>query len=142
MKMIPNKERIKLWLDALVSGEFGQGTGFLRQGPNEYCCLGVACVVANRNGGPYDGRIDDVRNGGHPRFKTNEWYGVALSGVNFTRKELGIGDDHPRLENEGDLIGAISLNDGAKWSFRQIAEAFAKKFDIEITYPEVSNVEA
>ncbi len=41
----------KKWVDALRSGEYQQGKGYLmyRGGSNkkdEYCCLGVACVIA------------------------------------------------------------------------------------------------
>ena len=37
------------WVEALESGKFKQGTGFLCQrkvvdGEEEFCCLGVACV--------------------------------------------------------------------------------------------------
>lgn len=37
------KKRIKnLWVKALKSGEYKQGTDFLKNG-NKYCCLGVLC---------------------------------------------------------------------------------------------------
>lgn len=47
--MIPNKENILKWVEALESGEYKQGIGSLRVGDN-YCCLGVACEVAILNG--------------------------------------------------------------------------------------------
>lgn len=37
------------WVDALRSGEFKQGKRFL-QHKDKYCCLGVACVIAERHG--------------------------------------------------------------------------------------------
>lgn len=41
----------KKWLEALRSGEYKQGTGFLYEANEDrYCCLGVACRVA---GNPY-----------------------------------------------------------------------------------------
>lgn len=33
------------WVAALRSGEYKQGRGQLRNHNNEYCCLGVACIV-------------------------------------------------------------------------------------------------
>lgn len=59
-----NQERLQLFLDALRSGEFVQGTGNLREEPCDsdchhaheerlplrYCCLGVATEVAIANG--------------------------------------------------------------------------------------------
>lgn len=49
-----NKENMQLWVSALRSGEFLQGKNLLasqdRHGNIRHCCLGVACVVAMRNG--------------------------------------------------------------------------------------------
>jgi hypothetical protein len=42
-------EHTQLWIDALRSGKYKQGAGFLRQRGAKYCCLGVACEVYNRN---------------------------------------------------------------------------------------------
>lgn len=39
-----------MWVEALRSGEFEQGVGKLKDGDGKYCCLGVACEVAIRNG--------------------------------------------------------------------------------------------
>lgn len=44
-----NKERAMEWADALESGEYVQGHGSLsREG--KFCCLGVACELAIKNG--------------------------------------------------------------------------------------------
>lgn len=50
---IKRSEFIEKWLEALESGEYKQTTGVLRRegdGNEEfrYCCLGVACEVANK----------------------------------------------------------------------------------------------
>lgn len=37
------------WVKALENGEYKQGKGLLRKG-DEYCCLGVACDLALKNG--------------------------------------------------------------------------------------------
>jgi len=44
------KKHRKLWIEALRSGLYEQGTGFLRDINDNYCCLGVACEVAIKNG--------------------------------------------------------------------------------------------
>lgn len=33
------------WTDALLSGDFNQGGGFLKTMQGDYCCLGVGCEV-------------------------------------------------------------------------------------------------
>lgn len=46
------KDFIEEWLKALESGEYQQTTGVLKaelqNGQHAYCCLGVACEVANK----------------------------------------------------------------------------------------------
>jgi hypothetical protein len=44
-----NEEAWAAWMDALRSEEFVKSTGDLRN-DRGYCCLGVACEVAARNG--------------------------------------------------------------------------------------------
>jgi hypothetical protein len=44
-------KRVKaLWIDALRSGEYVQGVDYLRNMYNEYCCLGVLCDLAIKDG--------------------------------------------------------------------------------------------
>lgn len=41
------------WINALLSGEYTQGTGYLHRisgGKSEFCCLGVLCDLAAREG--------------------------------------------------------------------------------------------
>lgn len=38
-----NPEVKKLWVEALLSGEYKQGFRRLRNANNEFCCLGVLC---------------------------------------------------------------------------------------------------
>lgn len=42
-------ENAQKWVEALESGEYKQGRGALLKG-YEFCCLGVACDVAIKNG--------------------------------------------------------------------------------------------
>lgn len=45
-----NREIISRWADALESGEYRQGHYRLRSKDNYYCCLGVLCDLASRDG--------------------------------------------------------------------------------------------
>ena len=42
-------EFIDLWTQALESGKYKQGKAYLWTKNNKYCCLGVACVIAQEN---------------------------------------------------------------------------------------------
>lgn len=59
---ITKEKLIELWLQALESGEYVQGKGELVDQDNpqdiKYCCLGVLCDVARKNGinTRFDGR--------------------------------------------------------------------------------------
>ena len=41
------KEKIKLWVDALKSGNYKQGISYLNK-KNKFCCLGVLCDVVKK----------------------------------------------------------------------------------------------
>ena len=43
-------EFIELWLQALESGRYKQGKDVLKTITGKYCCLGVACEIANEYG--------------------------------------------------------------------------------------------
>jgi hypothetical protein len=47
--MTPQEAR-KAWVEALRSGDYKQGEGVLRDGDGNYCCLGVACELAVKDG--------------------------------------------------------------------------------------------
>lgn len=42
------KEPVKKWVEALRSGNYRQGTGFLKNG-DRFCCLGVMCDIHDPN---------------------------------------------------------------------------------------------
>jgi hypothetical protein len=57
-----------------------------------------------------------------PQTEVNQWFGRNLNTL---------------LEDEsGEWQSLSNYNDDEGWSFVQIAEAVAAKYDIEITYPE------
>ena len=41
---------VNKWIDALESGEYQQGRGKLRTKDNKFCCLGVLCDLAVKEG--------------------------------------------------------------------------------------------
>lgn len=49
----------QLWIDALRSGEYPQGKGYLNR-DGKFCCLGVACEVFIKNGGTLDKQMSDL----------------------------------------------------------------------------------
>jgi hypothetical protein len=119
-----NKERIKLWVDALRSGEYTQGHGALLRDGN-YCCLGVACEVAMQNGAPITkqryGDTDAYEYGDVMQYSTAllphtviEWYGFP--------------SPSPAIRYGDHLFTALYLNDAVNESFATIADA------IENTY--------
>ena len=140
--MPANLDRIRLWVEALESGEFQQGrhvlTEVLDDGSQRHCCLGVACIVAMRNGVQVkaeesEARIVDedlgedverdvsvIRYDGQsdlPPQKVMGWFGLT---------------ENPRLRTEGQHLtrSASDLNDTERYTFEQIAQA------IRLTYLE------
>jgi len=116
-----NKEVAKLWVDALRSGEYKQGTGKLaRRG--EFCCLGVLCELAIKNGidlkvGKY-GHWDDIitYNGADISLPdvVKEW-----AGMNSTSGVYG--------DQSGEHLS--DQNDRGK-SFLQIADLIEEKVEV------------
>jgi hypothetical protein len=45
-----NQDIKKKWVEALRSGEYEQGKDQLRSSDDEFCCLGVLCDVAHKEG--------------------------------------------------------------------------------------------
>lgn len=135
-----NRERVALWVEALRSGEYVQGTGALeyRIRHSEYpqkiltthCCLGVACRVAIANGldvGARDDngitefrasdRPDSVWTSGHMPEKVAEWFGLPVLSPVSTNVIL-----------TDDGIQATFANDQERWSFERIADALESRY--------------
>ncbi len=114
-----------LWVAALRSGDYKQCTGLLTDGNCGFCCLGVLCDVAVKEGvipapsKANNGLIhygDDIEKSVAtlPRTVIN-WAGLRdLSAPPIAK-------DH-----NGGVIHAVSANDGLRWSFEQIADAIER----------------
>lgn len=72
------KERVKLWVEALRSGNFRQGRGYMRieheYSSASYCCLGVAMEVAYANGCPRNAYANWGKTSLMPE-EVRDWYG-------------------------------------------------------------------
>ena len=103
------EEVIRLWVKALRSGKYKQGTGVLREG-DRFCCLGVLCDLNRIDGGAE----------WETTFWMNHYYfygGDDIRLPNKIKKFVGLS-----ASKERSLAG---LNDGGK-SFREIADVIEK----------------
>jgi hypothetical protein len=149
----PNLKRIRLWYEALRSGDYKQGKETLAQVTVDngvatwtHCCLGVATEVAVQdkavasliNSYIYSAGLPE----GHPRREKSwsamgglpnivrQWYGLSIDS-----DEGGGGSDPFLVIDDDDHQRASNLNDNKGYTFNQIADAIAR------TWPEILNPE-
>lgn len=109
------------WITALRSGEFTQGQAALRSRDAEYCCLGVACELASRDGviSPWTTETGYDGEAMTPSSKVMHWLGLA-DDCGETRKPHLAG---AYSDGEPKEVGALTeLNDSGDWTFEQIAD--------------------
>jgi hypothetical protein len=122
--LTPNQEA---WLKALESGEFNQTTGQLEEPGPKYCCLGVACVLAEKEGvkverysHDYGEAYGDRIIGGSLSNQRGvmEWLGLrSLTGMQFVDGRL-VGKSPSAIEKGYESL--THLNDNGK-TFKEIA---------------------
>lgn len=116
----PNKENIRKWVNALRSGEYKQTVGYLHNDKG-YCCLGVLCDVAIKNGldlEEYPTLDDDSK----PCIGYGDsWSQLPREAVDWA----GLECPNPFLNDDYD---AVSLNDDLRKNFNQIADLIEKKY--------------
>lgn len=129
-----NKDVKALWLTALRSGEYQQTTGTLRS-PNGYCCLGVLCDLAVKAGVEvsvakaeysentiYGGLMSTL-----PR-PVREWAGMVSDSGNLVDViEIAEYENDEEIDVEY-AYTLIDLNDGAGYTFEQIADVIEEQF--------------
>lgn len=135
----------QLWITALRSDEYPQGTGKL-QGDGKYCCLGVLTDLACKAGivSEADGSYDDDENSvgyvSRGPFNQGDLFEYFALPHEVSRW-AGLPDNEPecKLPIEiqtkvgSDVSGAthytlVSLNDRALYTFDQIADVIEAQF--------------
>jgi hypothetical protein len=109
----------KLWIEALRSGEFKQGQGYLER-DGRYCALGVLSVLAMLEGVCTYNYKDGLGLFDNRQFKLSynvmKWADIAQDDEHFLNPI-----EHSVLINiKGSLTTVMDLNDQGK-SFKQIA---------------------
>lgn len=116
-----NRERVRLWVDALRSGRFEQAEGGLRQG-KQFCCLGVACEVAREEG--LDLHVQ--HEGGNGWSYNGEVSTLPIEVVDW----LGMRSANPwiSIDPGGNRIAATVANDMKHWTFAEIADGLENMY--------------
>lgn len=128
---MPNRENVKKWVDALRSGKYAQGMGYLNK-DGKFCCLGVACDLAYKDGVDVqrDQRVSDGAytyggQHGYPPTTVTEWLGLeTVAAATSLDDEQDIVINTP----DGGYIRATEANDDDGWAFDQIADAIEKTY--------------
>lgn len=107
------------WLEALRSGDYEQGTGYLNKkvdGDHHFCCLGVLCDLVEPEAW-VESDLEDIMS-----HRNGVWYG--LPDALFT-KARGLTD------SEVSYLAALNDNE---WTFAEIAD------EIEAGFPGMVSV--
>lgn len=132
-----NRRNIQLWIDALESGRFLQGNGFLAlrdaEGRMRFCCLGVACEVAIANGVEISRRELQLSEGDtepphhrkrqvacRPVVQQMGWLGVEDAEVQLVPPKYSSASEGRRV-TISTPVDAVQANDYYKMSFGEIA---------------------
>lgn len=107
-------DNAKAWVAALRSGKYEQGRGYLKVG-NLFCCLGVACDIAVKNG--VDIEVTDTSYDGETKVMpevVTAWLGLRNEeGYYETRNDYNLlvgkrltidNDDGKTFEEIADII--------------------------------------
>lgn len=130
-----NADKIKMWTEALRSGDYSQARNALRvDGPDDenetagFCCLGVACDLALKDGVP----IEAVDVGYRPMNNTNVYSGAlppeVIEWLGLTDDQRGESGDF-RVKygvDESDYLAGI--NDSGDYTFAEIADIIENNF--------------
>lgn len=110
-----NKRIKRLWVKALRSGRYNQGTGRLRN-DDKFCCLGVLCDLhAKQTGSTWQ-----INNLGIYEYGGAD---SVLPGTVASWSEIN--DDNPRLGRNSNSLSAAEFNDAGK-DFNCIADRIEK----------------
>ena len=135
------KQEVKdQWVAALKSGQYVKAKGNLKKGSTYFCCLGVLCDLASKNGvGEWMGNTfvagSETQDAVLP-FEVVEWAGLPTKkeGTSANSPALGSNPDiSPRkMPNSGGysflLSSLAELNDYTDLSLPEIGEVIEKEF--------------
>lgn len=124
-----NKPVIEKWVEALESGNYSQGSGYLSKknafGKQVYCCLGVLCDLAVK-----EGVIPEPSQ--HPDDASVRIYNLwSASLPPEVRDWAGMSDGNPYVDlPDPDLPSAslAFLNDTSRYDFNSIAALIRHNF--------------
>lgn len=134
-----NKERMRLWVSALRSGEYAQCRNSIRQFEDHdptnpsYCCLGVAVKVAHVNGftmpnypGQPKASEAECFQSDHLHVDVAEWFGL------FPDNDVMVYTGDPVIgeDDNGTDQTAIDANDTDYWNFNQIADQIETYYEL------------
>ena len=116
------REHRRMWVEALRSGAYKQGTGYLCQvtetGERYYCCLGVACEVAGA------AATQTVKTHGGVEVVVYDEGQSTILPLGVT-EWLGVVGQNPCVPTSHGGAALSHLNDYEHWGFDQIADAIA-----------------
>jgi hypothetical protein len=101
------------WVEALESDEFQQSTGSLANGDG-YCCLGVACEIAMRNGV----EVDKTSDLGSDIITYDDYWADLPRSV---RIWLDVDSGNPVVDDGVEAMSCSYMNDQEGMSFEAIA---------------------
>jgi hypothetical protein len=105
------------WVRALLSGDYSQTEGTLRRG-NTFCCLGVLCDLAER-----EGVVQRYTIGSHSRYGKD---GVEGSLPTEVMEWAGLTKSDPDVPFRKIRSSLTNLNDNQELNFEQIADLIEK----------------
>ena len=119
-------EAAKKWVEALESGKYQQGKGYLhvvtKDGDNLYCCLGVACALYNeeQQAGMHIQDYDEVTGNKVVSYNDHDYY--LPPGV---QDYLGLASANGSFGPC--LASSLSLLNDKDATFKEIAEVIKRK---------------
>lgn len=119
------KPEIKaLWIEALTSGEYRQGTGTLKTQGGSFCCLGVLCDLAEKAGvvTSEEFQSNSTNYGTAEEFSTDCQESAVLPPS--VREWSGLPSNDGLLSSDASLA---SINDAGE-SFEAIAQIIEGRF--------------
>lgn len=128
------KEVRKLWVEALESGDYKKGVGWLRtidrDGTDRFCCLGVLCDLASKHGVATG---EELMDSGVRCFK----YSSPIDcGDNARRVAPNCVKDWAGLWTPGGEFRNYDMQDGSLWCVNDHSDDFTNVIEIIKSEPE------